>query len=246
MTDSNPNRHLSGPKGGQFAEKHQSEAANVSLKGGPAHTPKIMATVNLQRWVDDGTEPVGQIDFDAGRILAAIPAEKRNAIRDGDGSSDDVFHEAVRAGLIEAYDGPFEVYGRDSRDEALEEDPDVFEKLAALPDNRPPGAVLEAPLSAYEIGARADGNGVVSGLSVMSMSELIDNDIEGINDRIGNDLVGSELLMEPTATPVSVRADGALIVRLEGDATEIINGFDGDARAEFEAGRAARPTEGAS
>ena len=31
MTDPNPNRHLSGPKGGQFAEKHQSEAANVRL-----------------------------------------------------------------------------------------------------------------------------------------------------------------------------------------------------------------------
>lgn len=33
MPDLNPNRHLSGPQGGQFAEKHQSEAAGVSLDG---------------------------------------------------------------------------------------------------------------------------------------------------------------------------------------------------------------------
>jgi hypothetical protein len=36
MPDLNPNRHLSGAKGGQFAEKHQSEATNVKLAGGPA------------------------------------------------------------------------------------------------------------------------------------------------------------------------------------------------------------------
>jgi hypothetical protein len=45
MTDPNPNRHLSGPKGGQFAEKHQSEAVNVSLD----------TTVEEDAWVkEDG------------------------------------------------------------------------------------------------------------------------------------------------------------------------------------------------
>lgn len=246
MTDTNPNRHLSGPQGGQFAEKAQPEATNVSLGGPLVHPPKIMATVNLQRWVDDGTEPAGQLDFDAGRILAAMAPEKRNTIYDGDGSGDDVFHEAVRAGLVEDYDGPFEVYVRDSMDEALEADPGVFEKIAALPANRPAGAILETPLSAYEIGARVDADGIVSGLSVLTMSELVNNDLEHHCDVIGNDLVGSPLLMEPTATPVSVRPDGSLIVRLEGDATEIINLFDEAKHAQYEAGRAARNTGGAS
>ncbi|HEX9227464.1 MAG TPA: hypothetical protein VF885_12550 [Arthrobacter sp.] len=43
MTDANPNRHLSGAKGGQFAEKIQSEAANVRLE-----TPEGEAA-----WVDE-------------------------------------------------------------------------------------------------------------------------------------------------------------------------------------------------
>jgi hypothetical protein len=43
MTDKNPNRHLSGSKGGQFAEKHYSEAANVTLAGPPAVSPDFLA-----------------------------------------------------------------------------------------------------------------------------------------------------------------------------------------------------------
>ena len=43
MTEKTYNRHLSGIKGGQFAEKHQSEAANVSLAGPPAVSPDFLA-----------------------------------------------------------------------------------------------------------------------------------------------------------------------------------------------------------
>jgi hypothetical protein len=72
----------------------------------------------------------------------------------------------------------------------------------------------------------------------MDMSDLIDNDIEGINDKIGNELVGSELLMEPNATPVSVLDGGTLLMKYEGNASAIIEGFDDEELADYEAGRA--------
>jgi hypothetical protein len=238
-----PNRQPEGvPTGGQYAAKVKSDDV-PALGSLPA--PKIMATVNLQRWVDDdGAEPVGQVDFDAGRILADMAQEKRSAIFDGDGSGDDVFHEAVRRGLVEDHDGPFEVYVRDAMDEALEADPDVFEKIAALPNNRPAGAILDTPLSAYELGARADDDGFVSGLAVMDMSNLIDNDLDQHNDAIGEALAGSSLLMQPVATPVAVQ-NGQIVMQLEGDASAIIENFDDEELAQYEAGRAARTTEGA-
>lgn len=237
-----PNRQPGGiPTGGQFAAKIKSDDV-VVLK--PAPTPRIVATVNLQRWVnDDGAEPAGQLDFDAGRILADMSHEKRSAILDGDGSGDDVFHEAVRRGLVEDHDGPFEVYVRDAIDEALEADPEVFEKIAALPGNRPAGAILDTPLSAYELGARADDNGFVRGLAVMDMSELIENDIEQHNDAISDKLTGSTLLTEPSATPVAVQ-NGRIVMEIQGDASALIEDFTEEELAQYEAGRAARSTEG--
>ncbi|HEX9227465.1 MAG TPA: hypothetical protein VF885_12555, partial [Arthrobacter sp.] len=127
-----------------------------------------------------------------------------------------------------------------------EADPGVFEKIAALPVNRPAGAVLETPLTPYEIGARVENDGTISGLSVMTLSDLIGHDAESLNDQIGRDLVGAELLMEPTVTPVSVRPDGSLTVRLEGNASELIDHFNDDQLDQYEAGRTASTTEGAS
>jgi hypothetical protein len=78
----------------------------------------------------------------------------------------------------------------------------------------------------------------------MDMSDLVDNDVDEHNDAIGNALVGSCLLMQPVATPVAVQ-NGQIVMQLEGDASAIIENFDDEELAQYEAGRAARTTEGA-
>lgn len=233
-----PSRQPEGiPTGGQFAPNTHSEP-DVTLAPSATIPPAIYATVVLQRWVDDGAEYVDQVAFDARRILAAMTPEERARLSDSSEDADEIFHAGVRQGMLSHHEGPFEVYIRDAMDEAVRKDPDVFEKIAALPDNRPAGAILDTPLSAYEIGVRADEDGWVSGLATMDMSDLIDNDIEGVNDKIGNELVGSELLMEPSATPVSVLDSGTLLMKYEGNASAIIEGFDDEELAQYEAGRA--------
>lgn len=232
-----PNRQPEGiPSGGQFAPNAHSEP-DVSLPPA-AIPPAIHATVILQRWVDDGAEYVDQVAFDARRILAGLTPEQRAALTDGSEDADDIFHAGVRQGLVAAHDGPFEVYVRDAIDEAEAKDPEVFEKIAALPDNRPADAVLHEPLSAYEIGARADEDGWLEGLATFDMDDLIDRDLNGHGDQIGEKLVGSELLMDVSAKPVSVTPDGSIVCKLTGDASAIIDGFDEDELADYEAGRA--------
>lgn len=234
-----PNRQPEGiPAGGQFASGAHAEP-DVSIAR-PAVPPKIIATVHLQKWVNDEAEQVGEITFDASRILAAMTPEKRADIEDDDYSADDVFHAAVAQGLAAEHDGPFSVYVQEAMVEAERLDTEVFDKLAALPENRPAEAILHEPLSAYEIGARADEDGFVSGLATMSFSDLIDNDLEAHCDKVGEDLVGSPLLMQPVATPVRVQPDGTMVVKLEGDASAIIDDFSDDEKAQYEAGRAER------
>lgn len=238
-----PNRQPEGiPSGGQFAATNHAEP-DVKLLP-PAAPPKIMASVTLQQWQNDYAIDIETVEFDAGPILADMTPEKRRNLRDGSDDADMVFDAAVRRGLVKDHDGPFSVSIRSAMREAEETDRDVYARIAGAPVNRPEGAILDSPLSAYEIGARADQNGFVSGLSTMSMSDLIDNDLEAHCDRIGEDLVGSSLLMQPTATPVSVDEDGNIVVELGGDASAIIEGFDEDERAQYEAGRAAAAAEG--
>ncbi|MBG0738996.1 hypothetical protein IV500_06105 [Paeniglutamicibacter antarcticus] len=224
------------PTGGQFAPDTRAEPT-VSLTPA-ASLPPINATVVLQKLVGDTDENVGEVTFDARRVLAAMTAAERDALSDSSYEADEVFHAGARLGLVPDHDGPFEVYVRDAMDAAVEKDPEVFEKIAALPDNRPADAVLHTPLSPYEIGARVNEDGWVSGLATMDMFDLVTNDLEGYNDKIGNDLVGSELLMQQEATPVAVLEGGTLLMRLEGDVSAIIDCFDEDELADYEAGRA--------
>jgi hypothetical protein len=196
--------------------------------------------VVLQRWANDGdqAEYVDQVAFDARRVLADMKPEHRAALTDGSEYADEVFYEGVRRGLVAQHDGPFEVYVRDAMDEAVQKDPEVFEKIAAMPNNRSADAILHEPLSAYEIGARADENGWVEGLATFDMDDLIDRDLDSHGDQIGEKLVGSELLMDVSARPVSVTPDGSIVCKLTGDASAIIDGFDENELAEYEAGRA--------
>lgn len=236
MSPAKPTRQPEGiPAGGQFAAGTHAEP-DLSLQPSAAPPPKIMATVILQRWVNDEAQPVGEVVFDAGRILAAMTREQRSSIEDDDDSADAIFYAGVEQGLVAHHDGPFSVYVEDAIAEAEAKDPEVFAKIAALPDNRPAEAILHEPLTPYEIGARADENGWVEGLATFDMSDLIDNDLDGHGDQIGEKLVGSELLMDVSARPVSVDPDGSIVCRLSGDASAIIDGFDEDELAAYEAG----------
>jgi hypothetical protein len=233
-----PNRQPEGiPAGGQFAPGTHAEPG-VMLASQVAQ-PKIMASVTLQQWHNEYAIDIETVEFDAGRVLAEMSPEKRSGLEDCSEDADQLYDTAVRRGLVQDHDGPFSVYFRQSMEDAEETDPDVYTRILAAPVNRPTEAVLDTPLSAYEIGTRVDEHGWVSGLATMDMSDLIANDIEGINDKIGNGLVGSELLMEPNATPVDVLDGGTILMRYEGNASAVIEGFDEEELADYESGRAA-------
>lgn len=233
-----PNRQPEGiPAGGQFAPAAHAEP-DVTL-GRADQVPAIVAHVDLQRWQNDYAITVDTAQFDAGPILAAMTPEERARIEDYSESADQIFFEAVRRGLVNDHDGPFALSVRSAIDEAEERDPAVFDNLAAKPQLRLPGEILDEPLTPYEIGARADENGWVEGLATLDMSDLIDNDLAQHGDQIGEKLVGSELLMDVTARPVSVTPDGSIVCQLSGDASAIIDGFDEDQMADYEAGRQA-------
>lgn len=202
--------------------------------------PKIMASVTLQQWgghKGDYAIDIETVEFDAAPVLAALSPEELAGLEDSE--ADDIFYSAVRMGLVAEHSGPFEVHVRDALDRALEKDPDFFEKFTTFPGLRADGAILETPLSPYEIGARADEDNIVRGLAVMELSDLMDNDEDANNCVIGETLVGSHLLMAPTIKPHSVQ-NGRLVVELEGDASEIIEGFDEEELSQYEAGRSAK------
>lgn len=233
-----PNRQPEGiPTGGQFAPSAHAEP-NVSLGAAPDAPPAIMASVDLQQWRNDYAVTYDTVHFDAGPILAGMTAQERADIEDYSESADQIFFEAVRRGLVKDHNGPFGLSVRTAIDEAEEQDPQVFANIAALRQLRQPDEVLHEPLTPYEIGARADEDGWVEGLATFDMDDLIDSDLDGHGDQIGQKLVGSELLMDVTARPVSVMPDGSIVCRLTGDASAIIDGFDDDQLAEYEAGRA--------
>jgi hypothetical protein len=123
-------------------------------------------------------------------------------------------------------------------DEAEQQDSGVWDKIAAVPQWRDAETILDTPLTPYELGARAGSDGWVEGLATFDMDDLIGNDLGGHGDQIGEKLVGSELLMEVRARPVSVTPEGSIICRLSGNASAIIESFDEDELAEYEAGRA--------
>lgn len=86
----------------------------------------------------------------------------------------------------------------------------------------------------------------MSGLVVVTMSDLHDRNLEGHLDNISTLLTGTELLMEVGSSAKSITADGDVVMMVTG----IVTGefFDEDQSAEFEAGLAAGAAarEGAS
>ena len=231
--------------GGMFAEKIQSEAIGVVLTAPSAKPKPIMARVALQKWSDfdeDVAETVGTIEFDAAPILAGIvphldPADVEDLDPD---SCDRIYDEAVSRGLAPSHSGPFEVDVQSALDEALAENPDYF--AVPYPHHlvtRHTDAVLQSPLSPYELGSRVNGNDRVEGRYAVGMDQLVGVSLEEHHDYLGKTLAGSSLAMDTNAEPVAVD-DGEVIFRISGNISQIIETMDDDDLAAFEEARAAR------
>ncbi|HEX9227462.1 MAG TPA: hypothetical protein VF885_12540 [Arthrobacter sp.] len=83
MTEQTYNRHLSGIKGGQFAEKHQSEATNVSLAGPPAVSPDFLAWRLEQHGYAQHLSPEHVEDITA-RLNESLDLSDKNIIKTAD------------------------------------------------------------------------------------------------------------------------------------------------------------------
>lgn len=73
---------------------------------------EVMAKVNLQLWVNDYIFPIETIDFDCAKALDMLSLEFVKTLVPGraDYDTDDVFRNAVAAGLVKEHDGPFDCY----------------------------------------------------------------------------------------------------------------------------------------
>lgn len=198
----------------------------------------IMATAIYERWNrrDEAIE-MNRVEFDATRIIAGLGEDEREQLMNGGFEiADNIFREAESRGLIPTHDGPFTLDVEDKIAEALEEDPEYFSR--PFPEGREvrhEDAILETPLTPYEQGFRAEEDYSVSGLVVVAMSDLHDNDFEGHLDNVSRLLTGTELLMEIESSARRVTADGDVVMMVSGR-VDPGNFFGGADLEEFEAG----------
>lgn len=240
------------PRGeaGRWETKQQSEPEGVALGTGLPPKPKpVMAQVTLQRWrIDDPdyAEKVGTVEFDAAPILAGIvPTLDQDELEDelSYDTRDLIFEEAVARGIVPRHDGPFEVHVEESLRKALAEDPDRFS--APYPHElvaRHYGAVLESPLSPYEMGRRMDDEGRVEAHAVLDIEQLSEQSGDWMWSSISEKLTGHGLVEEPEYFPVEVR-DGQVVFRISGNITEFVEQMSDEDRALFDAGLAADAAE---
>lgn len=226
---------------GKWSTMEHSEAAGITLGTVGADTgPKpIMATATLQKWDSGHAVTVGEVQFDATPILAAMDSEKRAGLGEEPGDQDEIFEKAMAMGLTPRHEGPYEVDVRESLDQALEENPGYFDQEHPSEKTlRHPDVPLEAPLSAYELGYRIDENNRVKALAVLELSEMMDHSSEENWDTVSTTVVGNDLLRDMFPTPKSVTSDNQVVYEIEGDAEGVIECMDEDELALFEAGLA--------
>jgi hypothetical protein len=88
---------------GEFGEKTQT-TPDISLT---ADTPTpVWATIRFEKWEGNQLEIVGSQDID---IRAILDDRDLDSVDPYDNEDDDILFEAVRRGLLPAYDGPFTV-----------------------------------------------------------------------------------------------------------------------------------------
>lgn len=91
---------------GKFAHKQQ-RPSSVSLFDHSPTTDRIMVKVELQEWDNNTCYPVKTTEFDATSLLKDKDESELNLVLDNFG--DNLFHEAMDAGIIDRWHGPFEV-----------------------------------------------------------------------------------------------------------------------------------------
>jgi hypothetical protein len=79
------------------------------------------------------------------------------------------------------------------------------------------------PLSLDAMRQAVEKDTYVSGIVAIDLGDVIDHDLESFLDDIALKLTGSELLIDIDYTIVGLRPDGALLLRVTGDASEIID-----------------------
>ena len=83
--------------------------------------------------------------------------------------------------------------------------------------------VLEKPYTNKEILEKVDKDGWIKGNIAIEMSDMIDNDLEGFLDLLGEMLIGNCCMMQPNYTPIGVDENGLIILSVEGDVNFLLN-----------------------
>lgn len=84
--------------------------------------------------------------------------------------------------------------------------------------------VLEQPLTHREIQERWDEDGYVEGIVKVETNALCHNTFEDILDLLSERMVGSSLLMDIEFKVVGCTGVGILLVKVSGDASEVVRG----------------------
>ncbi|MCA1320547.1 hypothetical protein LC085_11550 [Bacillus tianshenii] len=83
--------------------------------------------------------------------------------------------------------------------------------------------VLKKPMTIEEIKQNKDENNYVEGVLPVSLSNIIDNDLEGFLDIISEDLVGSPTLMDVNYSVVGHQDEWTVLIKVSGDASQILD-----------------------
>lgn len=82
--------------------------------------------------------------------------------------------------------------------------------------------VMKIPYTAEELKEKADENGYVEGNVIVPFSNIIDRDLEGFLDLLGEKLVANECLMDISYKAIEVTEDQNVIIWVRGDASEVM------------------------
>lgn len=82
--------------------------------------------------------------------------------------------------------------------------------------------VYDEPMTRKEILEKRDENGFVEGVVPVSLSDAIDNDLEGFLDLISEKLVGDASLLDISYASVGSRGT-EILVSVTGDVTDVLS-----------------------
>lgn len=86
--------------------------------------------------------------------------------------------------------------------------------------------VLTEPLTQEQMKAMMNENCYVTAIVPVYVSDLIDNDLEGVLDLLSELMTGSLCLMNIGYKVVGVIDEYTLAIQVEGDVSEVINDYD--------------------